>query len=1095
MTAAIEKLIRAAEEAGLDCDGRDLADVVWLAAWMQQSGPPAEFTAPPPQAGDEGTDSSNDRTPEGTPAPNATRLRPDIPAPEYAAVHLPTPLPSQGGRRGVRPFHAPAAGALPAKLALARSLRPLLRRVPSRTAWLLDEDETAQQIAATGVWMPKMRPAPERAFHLTLVVDDSVSMSVWARTASELRVLLRWMGAFRDLWMFRMNADGPAPTFTDTLGRPAERLLRRRVRAHPDGRHLLTAPPERGRMVDRSRVRAHPDGRHLLFVLSDCVSQAWRNGGVRNYLLAWAQATTVCLIEVLPEPMWAGTALARARKVRLRNPSLRPANRSLVAAPLDPWFDPPVPDGLRLPVATLEPAGLGSLARLLAGFSGGWSSGVVLGGEQEVTAAQGVPAELTADERVENFRRLASPTAARLAGLVAVSPVVSLQVIRLIRCALVPEARQVHEAEFLLGGLLYAVRNPEEPLADHDDLYFHFYEGVTERLLDAVPAPAWVDVLRHVSAHVERHLGELDGFRAFLDDPEATAESSEVSSSPFVRLAASRLVRLGGGYARWAQRQASAGEELRERDAPTEATTGIKVPSACEGNAVLSPSLIASPLPSGPLVADEPRGQAPTTSTVFISCSPQNLAFVERELLRVLQTNGFDLVVTLQLGQGGGRGLIHMVSTKAEDVTRRESLQLSKDESAVLPTNDWESEIQKELRSCGWFLLVMSPASAESEGIKAELAWALENRRGRVIPLLIEDCEQDKFPLAVRAIQYIDFRTPDAAARQRLLAVLGLTEVPAPSSTSMLVYPATVPEAPPPPQHPSWEELVASLKSLWFPVVGVPASGKTLWLVMAYDLLKRGTPPPTGHFTIAPADAAHDIFDRLSRNLREHRLPAATAVEGSPPLAFVFREPDRWWRRGSKVLVNLPDLSGEVCTSGLERMAARTFERMSGCILFLNPTAHFRGERAEDQASLPNRIAQALSSLRRLRVGQPVRMPIAVCLSKLDLLASQNPANSPFRCWLEDLRATAAMPIGLKRIEQRSRMCARMLDTLFPGQSLEPALRATFGNQVRFFPVSAVGFTEDQLGIEDLSRRTFAPFGVLEPLLWLLHASGYRVFR
>jgi hypothetical protein len=41
--------------------------------------------------------------------------------------------------------------------------------------------------------------------------------------------------------------------------------------------------------------------------------------------------------------------------------------------------------------------------------------------------------------------------------------------------------------------------------------------------------------------------------------------------------------------------------------------------------------------------------------------------------------------------------------------------------------------------------------------------------------------------------------------------------------------------------------------------------------------------------------------------------------------------------------------------------------------------------------------------------------------------------------------------------------------------------------------VSSVGLREAELGVKDLGRRTFDPFGVTEPILWLLQMHGYEV--
>ena len=70
-----------------------------------------------------------------------------------------------------RPSKSPAAAALPNTLELARSLRPLTRRVPSHKRFVLDEQSTAQAIAEQGIWLPVMKPAFVRWLELALVVD------------------------------------------------------------------------------------------------------------------------------------------------------------------------------------------------------------------------------------------------------------------------------------------------------------------------------------------------------------------------------------------------------------------------------------------------------------------------------------------------------------------------------------------------------------------------------------------------------------------------------------------------------------------------------------------------------------------------------------------------------------------------------------------------------------------------------------------------------------------------------------------------------------------------------------------------------------
>jgi hypothetical protein len=76
------------------------------------------------------------------------------------------------------------------------------------------------------------------------------------------------------------------------------------------------------------------------------------------------------------------------------------------------------------------------------------------------------------------------------------------------------------------------------------------------------------------------------------------------------------------------------------------------------------------------------------------------------------------------------------------------------------------------LKACDWFLVIMSPRSVGSEWVLAEVHWAMENRTGRVIPVLLEDCDRAEFHLWIPRLQYIDFRQDRASARESLISVI-----------------------------------------------------------------------------------------------------------------------------------------------------------------------------------------------------------------------------------------------------------------------------------------------------------------------------------
>jgi hypothetical protein len=198
-------------------------------------------------------------------------------------------------------------------------------------------------------------------------------------------------------------------------------------------------------------------------------------------------------------------------------------------------------------------------------------------------------------------------------------------------------------------------------------------------------------------------------------------------------------------------------------------------------------------------------------------------------------------------------------------------------------------------------------------------------------------------------------------------------------------------------------------------------------------------------------------------------------------------------------MLNMFDFSGEVMFRQLEmdqvRRRALLFD---GFILFLDPTQVLGGGRGlsiMDQNNALLKFKEEMRAVRSLAEGKSIDVPIAVCLSKLDLLVTKNPMGDASRRWVQDLRDTMFDRVSLDLIHARSQQCARVLPMMFPGWKLERELRENFGGRFMFFPVTPVGLEEGELGVEDLSRRTFAPFGVLEPILWLLHMHGYCVFR
>jgi hypothetical protein len=82
---------------------------------------------------------------------------------------------------------------------------------------------------------------------------------------------------------------------------------------------------------------------------------------------------------------------------------------------------------------------------------------------------------------------------------------------------------------------------------------------------------------------------------------------------------------------------------------------------------------------------------------------------------------------------------------------------------------EWERAILAGLNDCDWFLLALSPRSLTSDWVKDEVHWAMSHRLGRIVPVLLADCDPLGLHIRLPRIQHVDFRSPGIEAQRRLL--------------------------------------------------------------------------------------------------------------------------------------------------------------------------------------------------------------------------------------------------------------------------------------------------------------------------------------
>jgi hypothetical protein len=282
------------------------------------------------------------------------------------------------------------------------------------------------------------------------------------------------------------------------------------------------------------------------------------------------------------------------------------------------------------------------------------------------------------------------------------------------------------------------------------------------------------------------------------------------------------------------------------------------------------------------------------------------------------------------------------------------------------------------------------------------------------------------------------------------------------------------------------------MTKLCFPTLGIPQAGKKHWLAMLYWELNRGSYPSPVQFEKVKSQSSED-FDVIVEEILHSRIgTAATQRQRIPhPLVFNFRDRDRWGR--SSMLVNIFDYSGEVTSDmGVEDYRRRRALDGDGFLFFLDPTYP-----SEPQAKALADFREDLRLIQGIPAGRHVRTPVALCVSKIDLLAGQGFAlpdgGDAIGAFYEDLARIDPSGEGLTTaiIESRSRLVAQLRDTIWPGWQIERQIDDLFGGRYLFFPLTPVGL--DGRGERDLSLRTISPFGLLEPMLWLLEMNGYPV--
>lgn len=528
----------------------DIADMIWLATQLKLRHPPypprevaehdsVDLQSEPdpnnslPQAEDieaEGHTDSEQGKEENSPDPT-----PEPEQPSEASV-APTGSPAAQKAQNLQ-FNVPAARAIPQRRQIARSLRCLNRKVPSRITKQIDIPATICRISEEQLCIPVYKPAPRRWLDIALVIEKSDSFGIWEQTIKEWTQLLLRQGAFRDV---------------------------KRWYAHTDSDKGLVLKSLDGSLRHPKELIA-PQGDRLILVVSDCISDAWYGGGETslansttnkgetfntwfNWLTLWQVSHPVTIIHMLPPKFWQRTAIGSMDALWMSSRRVGALNHQWQVERDNAWDEMDM-EGIPIPVLTLDPYALKVWAKGLVGASQVQVAGVSFEGN----VIKPKPSDVQVDV-YDTFMQFGSPVAKRLAALLSAVPI-QLPIVRLVQKNLLKnESSAVQVAEIFFSGILKP-RNPE-PDPDPEKRLYDFGEGIRNRLNQTLPKSELATVIDYISRDIMRRAGfdSLDQFRAYLVAPPSEKDDPITTEiSEFARVSFDVLRGLGGEYAEFVE--------------------------------------------------------------------------------------------------------------------------------------------------------------------------------------------------------------------------------------------------------------------------------------------------------------------------------------------------------------------------------------------------------------------------------------------------------------------------------------------------------------------------------------------------------------
>lgn len=305
-------------------------------------------------------------------------------------------------------------------------------------------------------------------------------------------------------------------------------------------------------------------------------------------------------------------------------------------------------------------------------------------------------------------------------------------------------------------------------------------------------------------------------------------------------------------------------------------------------------------------------------------------------------------------------------------------------------------------------------------------------------------------------------------------------------------------------------EGIETCENINIAIVGDTSSGKTHYIAVLIDQLKRGTLIQNGNGTVRLMHlnkyTSETYMDRYYRPILQERSVVPGTAKGmydaagkpirSEPLVYQLAMDES--SSGTRAInLLLYDISGEDVADHIALVQFGEHVLRADAIIYLaDPFAmmnlrqqlpgHLQSSSPVTQRTAHEVLSTVMFRLEqynKIRPGEEISIPTAIVLSKSDLLQYTIPRSEQPKFWLMykptyDGRAHIE---HLKRIDQEVRYCLQMY-----GENALLQISRRFLD-VSFFAISATGNAPDGNG----KYSRIEPLRCLDPFIWVLWKLGY----